>query len=511
MAADQREGRLDDDRIHQYVESCGKPESEVMLMAQWVRDHPDDADGEQAKRKQRKRRKQATGEDPPLRSTVEVADQIAVDGSVYGWVDTTFTDSEGRRLRRSRRVFMNLTAPEADLTWRMQMAAPMGYTDDTDNRIDAFAEEADRAAEECAVLDAPELDGDFGAVEDGYHDSPLGPLPKDGWTIMFGLRGCGKTWITRMLAVRLAAAGVRVAWIDLEDGGQAGNRLAGTAWRGLPEGERAVVKENLKRITSPNVAFPAGLLKLKRVVQEHQADYLIIDSATAATQSELNTAASAASFYERMRTLGCRGGLAVAHTAKGNQNKGRDEGATTYGSTVWESVARLVVVVRGSDEDAWRAADGAAPDFLAPCDGERTPEDAPSPPFYLNAEVTKSNGLARPGSGAIVRVEMAKDWTRFGHVQITASGRRKITQAEQQKVDDAREAEWRAFIEAVLGEGAKHTAIIRTAAEQRGLGWGSQAITDQLAADVRNGKLKLQIQGQKKIYSLPLDTASNPV
>ena len=277
---------------------------------------------------------------------------------------------------------------------------------------------------------------------------PYGYVPKDGWTIAFGTRGCGKSWFTRHLALTLAADGdgygtpVRVAWLDLE-GGKAAVSYARRCALGLTDEQRERVSTNLLRYSAQQFAGPRGVASFKRrLEQDGGADFLIVDSMTALIQDDLSNHSAAANFAEMMRAIGVPAGLAVAHKAKD------DKSTTTFGSQSFEAWARLVYRVTAASVEEWISAGGQAEndksrdarDF-APADGGR--------PTFANVECSKTNGKTRVGDGAVIRVRDRGDLALLDTRPLTS-------ESAEQKDESARE-KWFDAVHDLLAGGREET------------------------------------------------------
>jgi len=164
------------------------------------------------------------------------------------------------------------------------------------------------------------------------NDLPSGPPPEqlaepylsaEGVTILYGLGGTGKGYISLYLALRLVRSGRRVTVIDFEGHpGEWGRRAYAM---GFTKAERRMV--NYRAPFGDDWKAERGSLKdVAAVLREdldhprRKADYLIIDSYTTAssTGDSMGGAASAQEFFAGIAMLG-RPALVIAHVAGGGE------------------------------------------------------------------------------------------------------------------------------------------------------------------------------------------------
>lgn len=327
-------------------------------------------------------------------------DQMVFGDDVYAWTKATLRDGSGKVLAK-REVF-GPTGIESEQAMQRLFES---YRDET-----CEANPTDRNLKLAAAIDTSTRNVHRLEVCDltkPPHDesedfiAALGTsLPRDGFFAAFGSRKSGKSWMTRYLAMDLAHQGIRVAWIDVEDG-TAGDNYARMAVHGLPSEARAVVAGNILRLTGTHISTAPGIRELAGKLKTFGAEYLIVDSATAACAGEINQSQSATVFYERLRSLPVRGGFVINHTAKGNRDKTGEDGATALGSTVWESIPRGIASVRAERKGAWDRLDEVEDPFAREPDGEIREGVAT---WDVEVKVSASNGRARAGEGCILRV-----------------------------------------------------------------------------------------------------------
>ena len=123
-----------------------------------------------------------------------------------------------------RTDFQNLSTIDAEGPWNaaIKRCVPLDndFRDDFDRRARMFKAKAHAESRHLTAVTRADLTAPLVDESSLYLTSPLGNLPRGAWCLGFGKRGCGKSWLTRYLVVRLILdnPNIRVAWIDLEDG-----------------------------------------------------------------------------------------------------------------------------------------------------------------------------------------------------------------------------------------------------------------------------------------------------
>lgn len=190
------------------------------------------------------------------------------------------------------------------------------------------AERAGRPAVMLRDLSRPKPDEDI--IVDGIQ------LLRRHAVILFGDGGEAKSYIALYLATRLAERGLRVLYADWElSGEEHRDRLERLCGEDMPDIVYA-------RCDRPMVAEAD---RLRRLVREHGADYLIADSAAFASDGPPESAEVASGYFRALRSIGV-GSLNIAHTTKAEGGDRRP-----FGSTFWHNGARATWHARRSAGD----------------------------------------------------------------------------------------------------------------------------------------------------------------
>jgi hypothetical protein len=170
-------------------------------------------------------------------------------------------------------------------------------------------------------------------------------------TVIYGLGGTGKGYISLYLTLQLARSGKRVTVIDFEGHpGEWGRRAHAM---GFTKAERKMV--NYRSPFGDDWTAKRGSLKdvaaiLRQDLDDHGGDYLVIDSYTTAssTGDSMGGAAAAQEFFNAVARLG-RPALVIAHVAGG----GDKFPEKPFGSVFVHNLARETwAVAQLGDSDA---------------------------------------------------------------------------------------------------------------------------------------------------------------
>lgn len=143
--------------------------------------------------------------------------------------------------------------------------------------------------------------------------------------ILFGDGGAAKSYFGLYLAGRLAERGMKVALFDWELAGEDHrDRLERLFWDGMPH----VLYARCERPLVYEVD------RLKRIVKEHGAEYLIYDSVAFACDGPPEAAEVAGCYFRAVRQIG-GGSLHIAHVSKGENADQKP-----FGSAFWHNGAR---------------------------------------------------------------------------------------------------------------------------------------------------------------------------
>jgi hypothetical protein len=151
--------------------------------------------------------------------------------------------------------------------------------------------------------------------------------------IVFGDGGDGKSYLALYWASRLAALGLRVAYIDWEFSGEDH-------------------RDRLERITGPDMPdilyircerpLTAESDRLRRIIREEGVDYAFLDSAAFASDGPPEAAEVAARYFREVRRLD----VGTCHLAHVTKAEGGDQ--KPFGSTFWANSARATWYVKRS-------------------------------------------------------------------------------------------------------------------------------------------------------------------
>jgi hypothetical protein len=179
------------------------------------------------------------------------------------------------------------------------------------------------------LRDLPRPSPDAALVVDGL------PLLAQHPEILFGDGGAAKSYLALYIAGRLDQAGKRVALYDWE--------LSGEDHRDRLERIFGAVMPGVRysRCSAPLI-YEAD--RIRRDVQQERLDYLIFDSIVFACHDQPEAAATAAAYFQAVRSLGV-GSLHLAHTTKA---EGGDQ--KPFGSAFWANGARATWYLKRSDE-----------------------------------------------------------------------------------------------------------------------------------------------------------------
>lgn len=150
-------------------------------------------------------------------------------------------------------------------------------------------------------------------------------LPRHHPSIIFGDGGTLKSYIALKVASDLAHAGVKVGYFDWELDADT------HAWRlhQINGPERPSIR--YERCDSPLVEEVA---RIRRAIDRHQLDYLVLDSAGYGTRGAAETSESSMEYFRGLRQCE-RGALILAHVTKAETGDQRP-----FGSTFWHNSAR---------------------------------------------------------------------------------------------------------------------------------------------------------------------------
>jgi hypothetical protein len=225
------------------------------------------------------------------------------------------------------------------------------------DRLEAVAATRAATAESAAARDAGKTVGTR-TLDDLPSGSPPDQLAEpylsaEGVTVIYGLGGTGKGYISLYLTAQLVRSGKRVTVIDFEGHpGEWGRRAHAM---GFTKAERQMV--NYRAPFGDDWTAARGSLKdVAAILRQdldspgREADYLVIDSYTTAssTGDSMGGAASAQEFFNAVATLG-RPALVIAHVAGGG-DKFPDK---PFGSVFVHNLARETwAVAQLGDSDA---------------------------------------------------------------------------------------------------------------------------------------------------------------
>ena len=438
--------------------------------------------------------------DPKRNAEWEVAlrDPLVIEGEVHAWTRARLRTLAGRTVV-DREVFGRVgLSGERDLqaVWD-SYADPEEFLFDRTDRNRKFARAVEGATKACHAVTRCDLSVDPHDEADDFLSVLGTSLPRTGWFAAFGARKGGKSWVTRYLALEVARAGLRVVWVDCEDGA-VGDNYARMAVAGLPADERNEVAGRILRLTTTHLNTAAGMQALAEAMTGFGADYLIFDSATAACSGELNAASAASAFYERLNALPVAGGLVINHTAKSNFGKDGEDGATALGSTVWESIPRGMAVVRPLDPKDWRP-----PKDAEEQEGGVDPFDVDGgfASWVVEFKVSGSNGMAREGEGCQLRVSK-------GGNRVTFETARLRPETRQQRQEAVRQYE-RSAIERQFGMGIHNTTEARAVVALAVGGARGTAADEHLARGASEGWLLKAKKGRSTFYTAATNAASD--
>jgi len=163
------------------------------------------------------------------------------------------------------------------------------------------------------------------------------PVLKDQPMVLFGDGGSGKSLLALSIAGELAARGVPTLYADWEtSAGDHRDRLEQLF------GAARMPPVHYARCEWP-MAHEAD--RLRRLVQAHDLQYVVLDSVAFGCDGPPEAAESAAAYFRAIRRLRV-GALAVAHITKSESGDQRP-----FGSAFWHNGARATWFVKRSDAD----------------------------------------------------------------------------------------------------------------------------------------------------------------
>lgn len=233
----------------------------------------------------------------------------------------------------------NLSAPRARQEHAKRLAQKAKTHDaiDWDRYLEEFCLrvlDAERAGEPARLIaEYPDPSDDDAITIDGV------TLHRRHPAILFGDGDSLKSYLALWLITRLVRDhGLRVVFADWElEGSDHKARL------------RRLVGSRLPDIPYVKCLRPlvAEAERIRRVVEQHKADYLLCDSVAYATSGAPEGAEQAMEYFRALRQIGV-GSLNIAHVPKGNDDR---EPTKPFGSVYWHNSARVTWYVKRVDDE----------------------------------------------------------------------------------------------------------------------------------------------------------------
>lgn len=167
--------------------------------------------------------------------------------------------------------------------------------------------------------------------------------------VLFGDPATYKSTACMHIALSMAAKGLKILYIDMENTPEDTERGFSRAARGIGKsGERALSK--VYRTGRRQLHLDRRGKKLKTEIDSIGIDYVVIDSATMAVPGDLNSSADVKAFWSLVDSLSDRqiGCTVIAHTPKAKDNQASPLGSrvmTSFPRKVWKASSKGVTDV----------------------------------------------------------------------------------------------------------------------------------------------------------------------